>query len=262
MTRERRKLRGRNARNKLADTVGLHPRRLSNVDGDVAAALAEHIQETNRHLESLEQQASVDEMTGTLRRAAGLAALDKEIARAQRALDGSVAVAFIDLDGLKAVNDKEGHSAGDSFLQQVAATLRRRLRSYDLVVRWGGDEFVCVLPQASPEGASRILNEVEHDFATSTGRSFSVGFAVLQDGDTGPKLIDRADSELYDRRRQARRGHLIAVPGLSRRRRLGLAAGIAGAAAVWVSVLIANAQPGSPLWVPHALFNSVRALLG
>jgi diguanylate cyclase (GGDEF)-like protein len=260
MTRERRKLRGRNARNKLADTVGLHPRRLSNVDGDVAAALADHIHGANERLENLEKLASVDEMTGTLRRAAGLAALDKEIARAQRSQDGSLAIAFIDLDGLKGVNDNEGHAAGDRFVQLVAATLRRQMRSYDLLIRWGGDEFVAVLPQATIEGASRILNEVESDFATTTGRTFSVGFAVLQDGDTGPSLIDRADAELYERKRQAR--HRATRPGRYVKRRLGLVAGVAGAAAVWVAVLIANAQPGSALWYPHVLFNSVRALLG
>src|SRR5439155_4866485 len=86
-----------------------------------------------------------DELTGLLQRGAGLIALEREIARSDRSGDGFVIV-FIDVDGLKLINDEYGHGSGDRALRTVGETLRARLRSYDLALRYGGDEFVCILP--------------------------------------------------------------------------------------------------------------------
>ncbi|MBA2695858.1 MAG: GGDEF domain-containing protein, partial [Actinobacteria bacterium] len=76
--------------------------------------------------------------------------LEREMARSSRARE-ALSVAFIDVDHLKQVNDTRGHAAGDRLLQHVADALRSRLRSYDLVVRYGGDEFICVMPGSAPK---------------------------------------------------------------------------------------------------------------
>src|SRR5437879_3714074 len=76
----------------------------------------------------------IDEVTGTLRRGPGLRELQHEIDRTRRQ-GGPMVVAFIDVDGLKAVNDKRGHAAGDQLLRDVAEALKQGLRSYDLVLR-------------------------------------------------------------------------------------------------------------------------------
>lgn len=86
--------------------------------------------------------AAFDSLTGVYVRHTGLAVLDHEIARTRRSNSGLV-VAFIDVDHLKQVNDADGHAAGNALLVAVATALRGELRSYDLILRYGGDEFVC-----------------------------------------------------------------------------------------------------------------------
>src|SRR5207249_4660498 len=104
-------------------------------------------------------QAGVDGLTGALRRNRGLVDLQREIDRARRS-DGRLVLAFVDVDGLKGINDVQGHAAGDQLLRDVAVALRTGLRSYDLVVRYGGDEFLCVLPGTAIEGTRRRLDAV------------------------------------------------------------------------------------------------------
>jgi diguanylate cyclase (GGDEF)-like protein len=72
-------------------------------------------------------------------------------------------VAYVDGDGLKAVNDSHGHAAGDEVLRNVARGLRRHMRSYDLTVRMGGDEFLCALPDVSIEDAAARFGDLSQD---------------------------------------------------------------------------------------------------
>ena len=142
-------------------------------------------------------QAGIDPLTGALRRDRGLADVGREIDRARRS-DGRLVLAFVDVDGLKAVNDAEGHAAGDRLLCHVATALRTGLRSYDLVVRYGGDEFLCALPGTDLDSARRRFVDVAgslRDF--SQGASVSTGLAELDDRDTLDGLIARADDALY-----------------------------------------------------------------
>jgi diguanylate cyclase (GGDEF)-like protein len=149
-------------------------------------------------------QAGVDGLTGALRRDRGLADLQREIDRARRS-DGRLVVAFVDVDGLKAINDVHGHAAGDRLLRDVALALRAGLRSYDLVVRFGGDEFVCALPGTDVEGARRRFDEVAKTLTERSPRaSVSTGLAALEDQDTLNDLIGRADAALYAGRHRAR----------------------------------------------------------
>jgi diguanylate cyclase (GGDEF)-like protein len=143
----------------------------------------------------------IDELTGTLRRGPGLRELQHEIDRARRQGD-SLVVVFIDVDGLKAVNDKRGHAAGDQLLRDVAEALKQGLRSYDLVLRYGGDEFVCALSDAEVDHAEHRLREVADILARAPARpSITWGVAQLQANDDLDDLVARADSALYRARR-------------------------------------------------------------
>ncbi len=150
---------------------------------------------------ALDRQASeIDELTHVQRRGAGLEQLQREIDRARRASEELV-VAFVDVDGLKQVNDSEGHIAGDALLVAVADSLRACLRSYDLVMRFGGDEFVCALPHTDVEKTRRRFTEVSSALAATPAHgSITVGFAQLAAGDSPEDLIERADADLLARR--------------------------------------------------------------
>lgn len=142
-----------------------------------------------------------DELTHVRRRGPGMRRLQQEIDRARRD-SGELVVTFIDVNNLKAVNDTEGHLAGDSLLVAVTDSLRRCLRSYDLIMRYGGDEFVCALPNADADDIRERLADVSTALAASpTKGSITVGFAELDGGDDTPEdLIRRADADLLARR--------------------------------------------------------------
>jgi diguanylate cyclase (GGDEF)-like protein len=162
-------------------------------DRQVAARDREHAADDR-------EASATDELTGARRRGAGLAELRREIDRARRRSEPLVA-AFVDVDGLKEVNDTQGHRAGDELLAAVGDALGRSLRSYDLVIRVGGDEFVCVLSDITVEDARQRLAAVcERVGAGRAGGSISVGFAELQPDDSPHDLIARADAALLDAR--------------------------------------------------------------
>ena len=147
-------------------------------------------------------EAFIDPLSGAHMRGAGLAELDHEISRALRT-HGSLVVAFVDIDGLKAVNDSTGHATGDNVIRNVGQSLKASLRSYDLVVRYGGDEFLCAMSGACIDDIETRLAAATSAVAGQTGAaSFSAGLAELRPGDTVQDLIARADADLYDRRRR------------------------------------------------------------
>ncbi|GAC1445311.1 MAG: hypothetical protein NVSMB55_25710 [Mycobacteriales bacterium] len=148
--------------------------------------------------------ASLDGLTGTYLRGPGLAELEREIARVRRT-GQPLTVAFLDVDGLKARNDARGHAAGDELLRGIAAALRHTLRAYDLVIRYGGDEFVCALPGMTEPDAARRFALVHLLLAEQADAgSVTIGLAQLHADDTVTGLLRRADSDLYMQRGQAR----------------------------------------------------------
>jgi diguanylate cyclase (GGDEF)-like protein len=168
------------------------------------------------HAASDRAQAGVDSLTGALRRDRGLIDLQREIDRARRS-GGRLVLAFVDVDGLKHVNDSHGHAAGDQLLHDVGAALTSALRSYDLVIRYGGDEFLCALPGTDLEGARRRFRQVTIGL-TERARwaSVSVGLAALEERDTVAELTARADAALYAGRRHKRRQAGPARPRFTR----------------------------------------------
>jgi diguanylate cyclase (GGDEF)-like protein len=156
-----------------------------------------------RELSVLREKVAFDELTGIMRRAGGLATLDREIARARRR-KAPLSIAFVDVDGLKAVNDSRGHAAGDGLLKDVADVFKGRMRAEDAIFRYGGDEFCCILPDADRAAARRIVEDALIA-ARARGGSFSVGLAQLSPEDDRASLLARADAELY--RGRAARGY-------------------------------------------------------
>lgn len=153
-------------------------------------------------IDQLAAAAARDDLTGVLRRGAGTSALALELNRALRAARPSLVVAFIDVDGLKEVNDRLGHSAGDRLITDVAALLKRRLRSYDLVIRWGGDEFVCALPGADPGVVAEAMDAISATLRERHGHGVSYGLSEAAPGDEVEALVGRADAALYAARRE------------------------------------------------------------
>ncbi|MDX6648201.1 MAG: hypothetical protein QOJ97_152, partial [Solirubrobacteraceae bacterium] len=106
--------------------------------------------------------------------------------------------------GLKAINDREGHSAGDVLLVAVVSTMRAKLRSFDPVVRYGGDEFVCAMSGTDAADVTERFCEVAEALAREHEAAISVGVAELRPGDTLADLVTRGDAALYEaKRRQA-----------------------------------------------------------
>jgi diguanylate cyclase (GGDEF)-like protein len=161
------------------------------------------VSELNRRVTVLESQAVTDDLTGVLRRGAGLAALERDLAAVKRSASGRLAVVFIDLDGLKEVNDQLGHVEGDRLLRKVATALESGLRAQDLVFRYGGDEFVCILPESNAGAAWNKVREIRDGLAAEMARTpFTHGAAEFRAGDTSRDLLARADADLYQRRAQ------------------------------------------------------------
>lgn len=170
----------------------------------VAEAFAQHIAVIVRqaeHVSALERSAITDSLTGLGNRAGFQRRFRAELARAER-YRHPLSVVLIDLDNFKAVNDRHGHATGDAALVGVADVLRREQRSSDCGFRWGGDEFVMLLPEiGSEEGRRAALR-----FATLIGDltfegtrlSASVGVATFpDDGHDEDALMQRADGLMY-----------------------------------------------------------------
>lgn len=141
--------------------------------------------------------AETDQLTGARVRSAGLTDLDHEIDRARRT-SGRLAVGYIDIVGLKAVNDTRGHAAGDALLRHAVDAIRAHLRSYDLIVRLGGDEFLCTMSDATIETAVQRFGTIQAALAADPDPcTIRVGVAALTARDTATELIEHADAELH-----------------------------------------------------------------
>lgn len=140
--------------------------------------------------------AHLDGLTGAYRREMGDLMLSNEIARARRA-GGQFVVAYVDVDRLKKINDRDGHAAGDHVLKTVVQSLRSSLRSFDPIVRYGGDEFVCGLGTIGTEEAERRFDAVRKALQEES-ITISVGLASLQVDETREQLVARADAALLE----------------------------------------------------------------
>jgi diguanylate cyclase (GGDEF)-like protein len=147
---------------------------------------------------------SRDELTGVLRRGAGLIELEREVARSGRSGDSFV-IAFVDLDGLKRINDEGGHASGDQALRDVGEALQTGMRTYDVTLRYGGDEFVCILPGLGIAEATARFEALQADLAAgAVPVPVTFGLAEWKRGEDIADLLARADADLYQVRRSVR----------------------------------------------------------
>jgi len=160
------------------------------VEAQRAAAEAKHTLEL----------AGTDELTGARARKVGLDEVAREIERARRT-GTKLTLAFIDVDHLKEVNDTRGHPAGDELLHQVVETVKAHVRPYDVIVRYGGDEFLCAMPNLTKAGAKRRLNRITALLsAANEGHSISFGLAECEPEDGILEVVSRADEDLLKTR--------------------------------------------------------------
>ncbi len=168
---------------------------------DVIAGAVEDVTATHHWRD----RARHDPLTGLL----GRQAVADAIERRSALTEPDAQVAFVDLDGFKAVNDHLGHEAGDVVLRAAAHAVRNAVRPEDVVGRWGGDEFVIVSDHLPPDVAADLagrirthLREVEADGIRLRGAS--IGFAPIMSGDDAVTVIRRADAAMYDDKRRRR----------------------------------------------------------
>lgn len=146
----------------------------------------------------------VDPLTGTNNRAAFDLSIDKEVERSHRH-NMPLSLAVIDIDFFKQVNDKHGHSMGDTVLRKVTEVVNETLRASDELFRYGGEEFVVILNGTDSEGAAnvaeRIRAEIETAYFESEGEqipiTISIGVASLSSRDDAKRLFNKADAALY-----------------------------------------------------------------
>lgn len=156
-----------------------------------------------------QHDAATDPLTGLSNRGVFDDALLREVSRAQR-YGTALTLLMIDLDNLKHINDRAGHSAGDRALQQVARLLRAGVRDSDQVFRYAGDEFAILLVgsdhDAAVEVAERLRSRVENlpRDTSAVQPTLSAGLATLRATDSGQTLFERADAALYGAKQAGR----------------------------------------------------------
>ena len=185
----------------LATALGLEPEVLAGVAAAHLRTALDRLRGMAAFTHKLAEMAATDDLTGALRRTAGLGALQREIDRSRRMGDDGIVVVFLDIDELKKVNDTAGHAAGDRLLVEVVAAIRKRVRSYDLVIRYGGDEFVFALIHMTMTDAERTLADIRRQYAARTRHTFSAGLTVVGGEDTATSVVAKADAALYQARR-------------------------------------------------------------
>jgi diguanylate cyclase (GGDEF)-like protein len=174
------------------------------------ARLRAHVAQLEQRVEQLDRLAHQDSLIDLPNRRGFLRELERLIARAKR-YDAKGAMLFIDVDGLKAINDSFGHRAGDEALIQVADLLASGIRKSDVCARIGGDEFGVLLESADEksahETAARLIDmiascELLHD-GNELPLSVAIGVGLIQVDDTVESVMARADEEMYRRKAAA-----------------------------------------------------------
>jgi diguanylate cyclase (GGDEF)-like protein len=167
--------------------------------------------------EEVYKLAVLDPLTGLNNRRSGEQRLAEEIARAQRH-GRPLTVLLLDLNGLKLLNDKYGHAAGDEMIRQFAARLNKAVRGSDLAVRIGGDEFLVLLPECKPEEVRHVLSRLSGLSVDCGGElvalSFSAGWTNYLPGESAEAFLKRADEALYANKRARQEQDQHPVPAV------------------------------------------------
>jgi diguanylate cyclase (GGDEF)-like protein len=166
---------------------------------EAARERAEALRDRTKSADSL-KLATTDELTGAFTRRFGLEEVSRELERAHRT-GARLVLAFVDVDGLKVVNDSQGHLAGDALLRLLGETLRANVRTYDVIVRYGGDELLCAMPNLSAGEARARFEKIAAALAAADAdHSVTFGLAEAEPADSLQELIARADADLLEAR--------------------------------------------------------------
>lgn len=177
--------------------------------------LREQKQALAQSLEQIRLLATLDELTGLTNRRHMVELMQDEQLRQQRS-GSTMSLVLLDLDHFKRVNDDYGHKAGDTVLRAFADSVRLGLRSSDVLARWGGEEFLLLLPATGPTEALQCVERMREglarvslaDIATDLTLTFSAGLVAFEAGQPIDTVIERADQALY-RAKQAGRNRTI-----------------------------------------------------
>lgn len=156
------------------------------------------------HLEEQRQKALIDPLTGLPNRAAWSERVDQEVLEWQEN-GGHLLMAILDLDHFKRINDSYGHQAGDKVLKIVASVLRKRLRSRDFIARFGGEEFVLLIPQTAMAAGCQLAESLRaaieacpfHFKGERVTITLSIGISAFRSGERSEVVLKRADEALY-----------------------------------------------------------------
>jgi diguanylate cyclase (GGDEF)-like protein len=181
--------------------------------------LAKAMREVEAAMLLVQEQAIHDELTGLYNRRYLLAAVDGEVRRAERSND-RFCVLLLDIDHFKRINDTFGHLAGDHVLTLFSQAVSAQLRVIDCFGRYGGEEFVLLMPQTDLNGATLaaerlrcVIEQTNFDTVQSgTSISVSIGVAEFFDGESVAQLIARADLALYSAKNAGRNKVVTAAP--------------------------------------------------
>lgn len=201
---------------KLGHRVRVHVRAIPVMeDGKVAGAIEVFTDETQKNL--MQQQLDIqqkllmlDPLTGLFNRRFMEIELDRIIQ--SKPEDQPFGVLFMDIDNFKGINDTFGHSYGDEILKSISKTIQNNVRSTDYVIRYGGEEIVCIMPNADElmtgEVAEllRILvkRSLPRDYRHDFDLTISIGATVMQGSDSIQSVIDRADKAMYQAKRSGK----------------------------------------------------------
>ncbi|MBD9600410.1 diguanylate cyclase [Pseudomonas sp. PDM10] len=198
----------------LLGTMDQHQKQRDEREQEVAArlhSLAERVAHMEQealgyreHLEEQRQKALIDPLTGLPNRAAWSERLDHEISQWQQH-GNTLLLAMLDLDHFKRINDNYGHLAGDKVLKIIANVLRKRLRGTDFIARFGGEEFVLLMPDTVPTAGAKLLEKLRasieacpfHFKGEPVTITISMGLTAFKPGEHSDLVLKRADQALY-----------------------------------------------------------------
>ena len=179
----------------------------------------ERITTLEQQLQQMGELVREDQLTGSLNRRGMDESLDREIANALRR-ETPLCVALLDLDDFKRINDTHGHATGDEVLVHMVQVIRETLRKLDVIARFGGEEFLVLMPETSPQDAVQIITRVQREltkriFMHESQRlliTFSAGVAVYQPEESQAELLKRADVALYKAKNAGKNRIVFADP--------------------------------------------------
>lgn len=165
--------------------------------------------------EKFEKRANIDSLTGAYSRAKFDNIFQSEFSRSIRYFN-PLTILFIDIDNFKTINDTHGHDIGDEVLKKFAQLISSNSREFDLLARWGGEEFILMLPQTNINDGYKLAEKIRNIIASNRFDKIqtltcSIGLTMLDKGDSPESLIKRADNALYKAKSTGRNRTIIEI---------------------------------------------------